>query len=320
MNSISPFVIWRFVDGKLGHEKQTQALVEGLQRLLPVELVNIDVSGLQHTLRALLSKRWPELKHLPKPDMALAAGRLTHWPTIAAKRTYGAAAVVIHNPTSVPPWLFDVIITPQHDGFATGGRRLVVPTALSSVVDSHPEPNRGLILIGGESNHFVWQEERLLAQLKTLLNQYPDIQWRISSSRRTPKSTDELLQVFCQQSSNAEFFAVETLSADWLPQQLAAASQIWVTADSASMLGEALNTQAQVGVIALNSRKHNRLNKLEKSITALQQKGEIGWCDESQLLSAPPRAQAANYHFVVSEQLVQLLVKKKFIHNSQLSQ
>ena len=69
---------------------------------------------------------------------------------------------------------------------------------------------------------------------------------------------------------------------DWLTQALAKASQVWVSADSASMLYEALSSGGQVGVIELTSKR--RRNKLLAGIDALRQQGRVGLSSAGSLL------------------------------------
>jgi mitochondrial fission protein ELM1 len=48
---------------------------------------------------------------------------------------------------------------------------------------------------------------------------------------------------------------------DWLPAQLACAGQVWVTADSVSMVYEALTAGAAVGVLEVPRKHANRVSQ-----------------------------------------------------------
>jgi hypothetical protein len=55
-------------------------------------------------------------------------------------------------------------------------------------------------------------------------------------------------------------FPHEETSADWLPEKLAAAAEVWVTEDSVSMIYEALSSGARVGLLAVpRNHRHSRV-------------------------------------------------------------
>ncbi len=302
--------IWRFVDGKPGHEKQSLALIEGLQAHRKVITDTISVQTLNGTLRTLITGRWPNLDtekpSTPPPDIVIGAGHATHLALLAAKRAFGAKAVVIMNP-SLPASLFDAIITPAHDGYSAGGNRLVTPTALAPSVNSQPHDDQGLVLLGGLNKHFAWPESEIVAMVQQLVSEDPETRWQISNSRRTPVDTSNTLQRLCEQNSNASFIDVEHCPANWLAEQLKHTGEIWITKDSASMVAEALNTLARVGLIDLPPIKVGKNNKIGSATEALITAGEVGLISVNQRINAPKRTNAANHHLQVAKHLVALL-------------
>jgi mitochondrial fission protein ELM1 len=48
---------------------------------------------------------------------------------------------------------------------------------------------------------------------------------------------------------------------DWLPAQLAQTGQVWVTADSVSMIYEALTSGAAVGVLEIPRKRSSRISR-----------------------------------------------------------
>ncbi|BFM05922.1 mitochondrial fission ELM1 family protein [Halioxenophilus aromaticivorans] len=302
--------VWRLVDGKPGHEKQSQALVEGLVNQRPVQTQTVPVGNLKHTLRALITGRWPELNTINAvsgvPDVVIGAGHATHLALLAMKRVYGAKAVVIMNPSLPSNW-FDAVITPAHDGLQAGGNRLVSATALAPTVLSDPNPNLGLILLGGTNKHFAWPEPQILEAVNQLVTHQSGKHWLISNSRRTPNSTSNALNTWCQQHDDAEFISVDQCPPGWLAEQLTKVGEIWITKDSASMVAEALNTQAGVGLIDLPLIMPGTANKIAKAAQGLVDAGEVGVIASDQYNPAPPRSAAANHHLTVGAQLLALL-------------
>lgn len=310
---LPPLQVLRFIDGKPGHEKQSQALVEGLKHWRSVDERVIDVRELSHTTKALLTGRWPELDVDSQEDsqkcqglLAMGAGHSTHWPLLASKRSLGAQAVVIMNP-SLPLALFDAVITPRHDQFKAGGKRLVSPTALAPTVASHPQKNQGLVLLGGTNKHFEWPEAAILTMLTQITERSPTKRWQISNSRRTPDSTSHRVAEFCHHQPHCQFIDVNHSPAHWLAQQLTTTEEIWITKDSASMLAEALNTRARVGLIDLPNKKPGKDNKMDRATQPLIEANTVGLVTPSSLQSAPRRAEPANHHITTAGDLLNLL-------------
>ena len=94
------------------------------------------------------------------------------------------------------------------------------------------------------------------------------LQWQVADSRRTPQGT---LAQFAD--SSAILREWQGCPPDWLAQQMASAGQIWVTGDSISMIFEALQSRARVGIIALPSRKP--ANKVRSAVQRLVDQGLV---------------------------------------------
>ena len=62
---------------------------------------------------------------------------------------------------------------------------------------------------------------------------------------------------------------------DFLESRLPTAAQVWVTADSVSMLYEALSAGAVVGVMELPLKRPKRSNKLARGLLKLHENGQI---------------------------------------------
>ncbi len=106
--------IWRFTDGKRGHDNQTLGLIEALSRLTPCQLETVPVAKGWPCFFAWLLKRFPTGKTLPKPDLIIGAGHATHWPMLAARRAHGGKIAVLMKPSLPLSW-FDFVIAPEHD-------------------------------------------------------------------------------------------------------------------------------------------------------------------------------------------------------------
>ena len=264
-----PLVVWRLSDGKAGHDSQSRGLAEALARLQPVEMVTLSPLPPLTALNSLLCGYQPAWSQQPAPDLLLGAGHHTHLSLLAARRARGGKAVVLMRP-SLPLRLFDLCLIPEHDAPPTCPNVLATRGALNRILPSATlESDRGLLLIGGPSAHFAWNDAKVCQQIAAITAADPAIHWTLTTSRRTPSSfLKALLGV-----SGAELTVVPVAqtSKDWLPTQLARAGQVWVTADSVSMVYEALTSGAAVGVLEVPQQRANRISR------GLERLTEEGW-------------------------------------------
>ncbi len=251
-----PLVAWWFSDGKAGHANQVRGLLAALSDRLPLEAHALPALKPRQALAAYAWRR-PVRRDLPAPDLLLGAGHRTHLSLLAARRVHGGRAVVLMKP-SLPRRCFDVCIVPEHDGVPSSARVLVTRGVLNVI---RPAPVKqagsGLILVGGPSPHHGWDEAGLLERIKTIAERDPARHWTIASSRRTPPATELRLPELGL--PNVDSVMYRDTHADWLPAQLAAAEQVWVTEDSVSMIYEALTAGAAVGVIDVPRRGVGRV-------------------------------------------------------------
>ncbi len=87
--------IWRLVDGKAGHDKQSLALVENLKNQARCKIFDINIQNIKNPFIAIIFKKYNLDKGLINPDIAIGAGHKTHLYLLAIKRCFGAKIVVI---------------------------------------------------------------------------------------------------------------------------------------------------------------------------------------------------------------------------------
>lgn len=246
-------------DGKPGHRNQSLGLAEALARKTPVEISEREPMGRFEALRLSLGGMLPELDD--RPDLLIGAGHATHLTLLALRRLYRVPAIVLMKP-SIPMGFFDLCLVPEHDQPPKRPNIIATYGALNRMQPGDKVPDSGVILIGGPSRHYRWDEAGVLNQVQALLESEPR-DWLISSSRRTPAGTERALSALC---GNRFVPAAET-GPDWLPQQLARAEVCWVTEDSASMVYEALTAGCRVGVLPLSGEADNRIGKGIEQLT-----------------------------------------------------
>jgi mitochondrial fission protein ELM1 len=276
-------ILWRLLDGKPGHEKQTLGLAKAMARMTAVEIIDIKVGNRWHDAYHWLKGDYPAGDGLPPPDLVLSAGHGTHFAGLAARRAHGGKLLVIMKP-SLPAALFDLCLIPEHDTPPIRANVIATRGSINAVqTGGAHHPSAGLILIGGPSEHYAWDEGSVLRQISHLVDRLPDIQWRLSTSRRTPRGFIERLR----ESANLELISHEHTPPGWIESALGQADQVWVTEDSVSMLYEALTAGCHVGLLRLSRFGPGRV---ARGIDALLAEGWIttmeGW--QAGVCPAPP--------------------------------
>ena len=77
-----------------------------------------------------------------------------------------------------------------------GAHVIKVEGALNAIAPSQESSmDKGLILIGGPSRHVHWDNAHVIGQLNVVLNASPGMQWRLTTSRRTPEDFLSFLEL-----------------------------------------------------------------------------------------------------------------------------
>ena len=258
----NPIVVWRVTDGKKGHEKQTEGLIQGLNSL---ESVSLQI----HTLSSKNSFR--ATYKLPRPHLFIGAGHATHLPMIRARLVFGGRSVLLMKP-SVPAILFDLVFIPQHDTGVSFGNVFYTEGVLGPSLSLEPYSSTGVILLGGESRHFEFNPTQIEHQVNEIALKSPMKQWYVCDSPRTPI---QLLQE-SEFGDNVRINPWKETSPTFLTELLATSSETWVTSDSVTMLYEALSTNAKVGVMVLpRKRKIRGSLKLIQGLESLVSNGRV---------------------------------------------
>lgn len=250
-------VVWRFVDGKPGHDNQTLGLVRALARHRDLDPHTLSVAVRHHYIFSWIMGRFPADRGLPDPDLLIGAGHATHYPMLRARRRRGGRIVTLMRP-SLPSCWFDLCVLPEHDlRPATPANTLITSGVLNTIQPSdHLLESRGLILIGGPSQHFEWLPQRVFEAIERILDDNPRIHWTLTTSRRTPPGFADQIAAL---GDRITIVPHQQTDREWVPQQLSTAGTVWVTADSVSMVYEALTAGGRVGVLPLPSPPNDRV-------------------------------------------------------------
>ena len=251
-------VVWRFSDGKAGHDNQSLGLVDALQRRTRIHSYDIPVrpgGGLDWMLG-----RFPNGGLLPDPWLIVGAGHATHLPMLAARRARGGRATVLMRP-DLPRSLFDLCVIPEHDRPRPAANIVVTKGSLNRMQAAGGQVrDRGLMMVGGPSRHYRWDHRRVVEQIAGVIRFSPVRHWVLTTSRRTPPGfAEQVRQMIFNHNLRLSIVSWRDSSDQWLGAQLRRCCCTWVTEDSVSMIYEALTAGIPVGLLSVPPRRTGRV-------------------------------------------------------------
>lgn len=251
-------VVWRFSDGKPGHDNQSLGLVDALQRRTRIHSYDIPVQP--GAALNWLCCRFPAGSLLPDPWLIIGAGHATHLPMLAARRTRGGRAAVLMRP-DLPKALFDLCVIPAHDRPRPAANILVTKGSLNRMQALRVQArDRGLLMVGGPSRHYRWDHKKVVDQIAGVIRFSPVRHWVLTTSRRTPPGfAERVQQMIFNCNLRMSIVSWRDTSDQWLSSQLRRSCCTWVTEDSVSMIYEALTAGLPVGLLSVPPQRNDRV-------------------------------------------------------------
>ena len=259
--------IWVFKDGKKGHEKQSQALIDEINKHRKVHVKEFSVIE--------------KAEDQSIPNLIIGAGRWTHDCILAAKSQHPSAiSIVLMKPGIKPTQWFDYAIVPDMDKFYFHKPNNVITTkgVLSKYSTQDTQEGTGLIVIGGPSRHYRFtggDQKILMQQIEWLINdEFKHLKWKITTSPRSPDFNKP------KHSNNVEFFNWKETKPEWLSEEISKSEVTFITPESVSTLYESLSTKTKVYVfdMPLNSDNNGKIRtKVTRNIDKLKKSKEIGF-------------------------------------------
>lgn len=286
-------------DGKPGHVNQSLGLVFALQRILKAsgtqllallcpplsvgQCIQIGLGFANH--ETLLKPCSEQIERLAKNEeevgrraipfgaldnisLVIGAGHGCHMTVLSVARSLNAKSIVLMKP-SLPSVWFDFCLVPAHDKPASARHIIETQGAINRVHYEGQQKQLQLFLIGGPSNHYHWQPEKVLQQLGDVIQHDAAIEWQLVSSRRTPA---EFVDAIKQRFPELRVIQPNDVSSSWLAENFPLVQQCWVSSDSVSMVYEALTAQARVGVIELEPvKKRGQVSRVASGLKLLSE-------------------------------------------------
>ncbi|MFT7371637.1 MAG: mitochondrial fission protein ELM1 [Oleiphilaceae bacterium] len=266
--------IWFVHDNKPGHVHQLQGLEERIAHYYEINTHWIDAGENLPNWFDMLLKNKTTINTQDAtgsditPDIVIGAGHKTHKTLLFYAYLHKAYCVVLMRP-SLPLYFFDAVICPEHDKLKENKRVMNTCGALNTV---KPTKNlltktSSLILIGGPSKHFKWQEEDLLAQIKQICKQDNTTQWLLSDSPRTPRSFFPKLK--SMNILNLTCFHYQDNNLKPLHKLMLTSTKTWITPDSVSMVYESLTARTPTYTFAMSLKNVSKPSRVAHAIKNL---------------------------------------------------
>ncbi len=276
-----PLSIVAFLDGRPGHEKQTRGVLQAMTGLTATDVAYRRIPALslsvamKHWFSYLLAafrplKEWPQAR----VDLIIGTGAYTHIPMLLLQQESGGKAVTCMSPDRLLIHRMDLCLVPSHDGMAPADNVFITTGPPNPIPYSDTrDAEKGLILVGGiDRRSHRWDSDGMAEKIEALMAAHPELAWTISSSPRTPADTCRLLEAMAGDAAHAVFVRAEETPPGWIEAAYAHSDTVWVTADSISMIYEALSAGCRVGILPVAwKRKRSKFRRAERSLI------EDGW-------------------------------------------
>ncbi len=273
-------------DDKPGHLSQ----LEGLAYCLTLQRPEVVIKW-HHCRDTLFSWRIKASAQSDlRPHLVIGAGHQTHRRVLLHALRYQAFSAILMRP-SLPLRLFDAVIAPEHDGLAPSPK--VLPT-FGVINKSRPSPlppldqtEPNLLLIGGPSKHYHWDDTALIQQIGSLCQSGTNKPWQLLSSPRTPDTFISTLEKECPDNLSITPFGTSETST--LSDLLKQTRQVWITPDSASMVYESLTTGRPTGLLELQLPKRGKSSRVARGVERLISDGWVLPFQRWQKLAEKPK-------------------------------
>ena len=282
-------ILW-IKDGKKGHEKQVQALLEELSKTIDIKIYQEDyhISSLKrffdifHHSTSYVFKKYDSCKIIKSYDqndinLVIGAGSNIHTRLLLLKKflkdIYNKDIIAISVLTpSLFKNEFNFICAPNHDEIKLSNIKNTIffEGSLAKVSIQEPDDSIGLIGLGGINNHFIFNEDDLIKQIEYILSLYPNKDWYLFSSRRTSDLMIDKIKILTDSFSNL------IIAHENFDEIIKHASIKFITQDSMNMVYESLSTKGQTFVFNM---KYKNENKITKQIKKLIENKQIGYIE-----------------------------------------
>ena len=203
-------------------------------------------------------------------DAVISAGSGTYYFNKYISKKYNKKAIALMLPKSYKYKDFYYIIAQEHDNPVRLDNILTLPLNLSfpreKAYVKKIEGKKSLaIIIGGDNDVFDMEHELIKDELDDIFEKYPDYLKYITTSRRTSKEIENLINEY---KFDYKLIYSEEPNINPIGDFIAVCDEFFITTDSTSMLSEVrANSNAIINIVDLDYKKENtKYNRLVKII------------------------------------------------------
>jgi len=263
-------------DDRMGHLNQSLAFVKYLDLSYDVKSVKFRCKWCK-PLTYLLDAMGIKTEKLffveidKKYDIVVGTGSSTAYATKVLAKKLEAKSVAMMLPHGYK-YDFDIIFAQSHDNPPQQANIIEIPANFSYV-----EP-KGLyqakkgsigIVIGGDNKLFTMSQKMIKSQLDYIVNKYRDHEIAITTSPRTSREIEEMIESY--DFDYSVIFSKNPINP--IPDFLDQCETVFITGDSTSMISEAISYgQSNVVVLPLESQKENKFTRF---VEALEEDGYL---------------------------------------------
>ncbi len=266
-------------DKKPGHFNQSIAFAK--LKGVDYDILEVSLTPFQKLLTYLLdnlgiyinltSIKLPNIKY----QAVVSTGSATYYINKYIAKKLHIPSIAIMLPKGFRLGNFDYILASEHDNPPVLNNIITLPISLSisepkGYIKKSDQLSLGII-IGGNNSIFTMDKKTIKKVLDDIFQNYPNHLKYITTSRRTPKEIEELIQKY--QFEYKLIYSKEP-NINPIPDFLNVCNELFITIDSTSMLSEAkANSNAKLHIIELPSQKKDtKFHRLAKNIEKLDGK------------------------------------------------
>lgn len=274
-------------DGKPGHVNQSIAFAKHLN--IDYDVYPVRFKGrLAKALSYLFDQKNLHLESLlcvgpvsGKYHAVVSAGSETYYANRVLAKKLDIKSVAIMLPKGYR-YDFDLIIAQHHDRPPEQNNIISVPINLAFVepqglVRAEEGKKYVSVIVGGDSKRSKLSAALLREQLRQVFEFFPDHEFWLTTSRRTPSDVEQVLRDFTW--TRAVYFSQEQINP--IPDFLAQSEYVFLTADSTSMISEAVSFGSACVELLAYEMTTSAGNKLACMVNDLRQNNALHLFDNA---------------------------------------
>lgn len=248
-------------DQKPGHFNQSIAFAK--LKGLEYDVIEISLTPFKKSLSYILDNLniYINITNIKLPNTKYQAivstGSSTYYTNKYIAKKLGIPSIAIMLPKGFRLNNFEYILASEHDNPPKLSNIITLPISLSvsepkGYIKKSDQSSLGII-IGGNNSIFTMDKKTIKKELDTIFKDYPNHLKYVTTSRRTPKEVEELLDEY---PFDYKLIYSKEPNINPIPDFLAVCNELFITIDSTSMLSEVkANSNAKLHIIDLPSQK-----------------------------------------------------------------